>query len=43
MRATKLVLTVKHLTYKDRLLQLNLPSLKYRRTKGDMIDVFQKY
>jgi len=35
MRATKLVLTVKHLTYKERLLQLKLPTLKYRRTKGD--------
>ena len=39
MRATKLVLTVKHLTYKERLRQLNLPTLKYRRTRGDMIEV----
>jgi len=34
MRATKLVLTVKRLTYKERLLQLNLPTLKYRRLRG---------
>jgi len=41
MRATKLVLTVKHLTYKERLLQLKLPTLKYRRLSGDMIEVFK--
>jgi len=41
MRATKLVLTVKHLMYKERLLQLKLSTLKYRRTRGDMIEVFE--
>jgi len=41
MRATKLVLTVKHLTYKERLLQLKLPTLKYRRLRSDMIGVFK--
>jgi len=41
MRATKLVLTVKHLTYKERLRQLKLPTLKYRHTRGDMIEVFK--
>jgi len=41
MRATKLVLTAKHLTYKERLRQLNLPTLKYRRTRGDMIEVLK--
>jgi len=35
MRATKLVLTVKHLTYKERLLQLKLPTLKYRHLRGE--------
>jgi len=40
MRATKLVLTVKHLTYKERLVQLKLPTLKYRRLRGNMIEVF---
>ena len=29
MRATKLVLTVKHLKYKERLIQLQLPTLRY--------------
>ena len=41
MTATKLVLTVKHLTHKERLQQLKLPTLKYRRTRGDMIEVFK--
>jgi len=41
MRATKLILTVKDLTYKERLLQLKLPTLKDRRSKGDMIEVFK--
>jgi len=42
MRATKLVLTVKHLTYKERLLQLKLLTLKYRRSRGDMVEVLKK-
>jgi len=41
MRATKLVLTVKHLTYKERLVHLKLPTLKYRRLRGDMIEMFK--
>jgi len=41
MRATKLVLTIKHLTYKERLVQLKLPTLRYRRLRGDMIEVFK--
>ena len=41
MTATKLVLTVKHLTYKERLRQLKLPTLKYRHISGDMIEVFE--
>jgi len=39
MRATKLVITIKNLTYKDRLKRLKLPTLKYRRIRGDMIEV----
>ena len=41
MRATKLVITIKNLTYKDRLKWLKLPTLKYRRIRprGDMIEV----
>jgi len=41
MRATKLVLTVKHSKYKERLIQLQLPTLRYRRTRGDMIEVYK--
>jgi len=41
MKATKLVLTVKHLTYEERLLQLKLPTLKYRHSRGDMVKVFK--
>jgi len=36
MRATKLVLTIKHLKYKERLIRLQLPTLRYRRTRGSI-------
>ena len=36
-RATKFVPKLKNLPYIDRLLALNLPSLSYRRKRGDMI------
>ena len=36
-RPTKLVISLKTLPYKERLLQLNLHTLKYRRLRGDMI------
>jgi len=39
MMATKLVLTVKRLTFKETLRQLKLLTLKYRRTRGAMIEV----
>ena len=41
MRATKLVITIRNLTYKDRLKRLKLPTLKYRRIRGDMIEVYE--
>ena len=41
MRATKLVITIKNLTYKDRLKRLKLPTLKYRHIRGDMIEVYK--
>jgi len=41
MRATKLVITIKYLTYKDRLKRLKLPTLKYRHMRGDMIEVYK--
>ena len=41
-RATKLVIiSLKKLPYKERLLRLNLYTLKYRRLRGDMIEVFK--
>jgi len=40
MRATKLVITIKNLTYKDRLKRLKLLTLKYRRIRGDMIELY---
>jgi len=40
-RATKLVISFKNLPYKERLLQLNLHTLKYRRLRGDMIEVYK--
>ena len=36
-RATKLVPESKHLSYQDRLQALDIPSLSYRRQRGDMI------
>lgn len=40
-RATRLVKDIRHLPYPDRLKILKLPSLYYRRKRGDMIQVFQ--
>ena len=40
-RATKLVKSCKNLNYLQRLKHLNLPTLKYRRVRGDMIEVFK--
>ena len=40
-RATKLIISLKHLPYIERLKQLQLPTLKYRRLRGDMIEVFK--
>jgi len=41
MRATKLVIKLKHFRYKERLDRLKLPTLRYRRTRGDMIEVYK--
>jgi len=40
-RATKLVISLKKLPCKERLLQLNLHTLKYRQLRGDMIEVYK--
>ena len=34
-RATNLVINLKKIAYKDRLMHLKLPTLKYRRLRGD--------
>jgi hypothetical protein len=40
-RATKLVPSVKNLEYSDRLKRLKLPTLAYRRSRGDMIEAYK--
>ena len=40
-RATKLVPGLKDLGYEDRLRRLDMPSLSYRRHRGDMIELFK--
>jgi len=40
-RATKLVISLRKLPYKERLQPLNLYTLKYRKLRGDMIEVFK--
>ena len=40
IRATKLVDGLKDLSYEERLRKLNLPTLTFRRERGDMIEVF---
>jgi len=40
-RATKLIINLKHMSNTDRLLRLKLSTLKYRRLRGDVIEVFK--
>ena len=40
-RATRMVKNCKKLSYSDRLRYLDIPTLKFRRTRGDMIEVFK--
>ena len=41
MRATKMLPGFKTRSYEERLVALNLTTLKYRRTRGDMINVYK--
>ena len=43
IRATKLVDGMGNMDYEERLRQLKLPTLKYRRKRGDMIEVFKHH
>ena len=40
-RATKIIPGLKDLAYEERLKKLKLPSMKYRRERGDMIEVYK--
>ena len=40
-RATKLIPTLRELSYQERLRKLKLPTLAYRRSRGDMIETFK--
>ena len=40
-RATKLIPDLINLSYQERLKYLNIPSLKYRRKRGDLIQIFK--
>ena len=40
-RATKLIPTLGHLTYPERLLHLGLPTLEYRRERADLLQVYK--
>lgn len=40
-RATKLIRELKDLPYRERLIELKLPTLKFRRIRGDMIELFK--
>ena len=41
MRAQNYYPILKNLSYKERLRMLNLPTLKYRRLRGDMIEMYK--
>ena len=40
-KATRIIPSISHLSYQDRLRHLNLPSLQHRRRRGDLIYLYQ--
>ena len=40
-RATRMVHNIRHLNYTERMKELGLPSLQYRRSRADMTEVFK--
>lgn len=40
-RATKVIPGLKDLTYEERLKKMNIPSMTYRRTRGDLIEAYK--
>ena len=40
-RATKLIPSLRNMDYPNRLKKLKMPTLKYRRLRGDMIEVYK--
>ena len=40
-RATKIIPELKDLTYEQRMEKMKLPSMCYRRLRGDLIEVFK--
>jgi len=40
-RATKMIPYLRKMHYPDRLKQLNLPTLTYKRSRGDMIETYK--
>jgi len=41
MRATRLIYKLHNKSYEERLRTLDLPTLKYRRLRGDMIETYK--
>ena len=40
-KATRMIPSINHLSYYDRLRHLNIPSLQHRRRRGDLIYLYQ--
>ena len=40
-RATRMIPHMKELTYEERLIKLRLPTMSYRRLRGDMIEMYK--